>query len=184
MAQNDTHVALIMLTTQMWGGGGIIGGKNFFGPKYVFLRLRRQHPFIHKTKGPTRNPISPTPPPPSAGVHVTPPAPRRAIFRSPRGSKHLVRATARPKLDPLWSCPSRPRDCYSSKRGGGRGEGGGGGLRVAYKGPGQAPGDCTHTHTDHASISQSSVQPLCKSVWQVHIRRRCHIGRWIGHRRR
>ena len=34
-------------------------------------------PFLHKTKGPTRNPISPTPPPlpPSAGIHVTPPPP-------------------------------------------------------------------------------------------------------------
>ena len=75
MAQNDTHVALIILTTQMLGGGGIIGGKNFFGPNFVFLRLWRQHPFLHKTKGPTRNPISPPPPPPSAGVHVTPPPP-------------------------------------------------------------------------------------------------------------
>ena len=76
MAQNDTHVALIILTTQMWGGG-IIGGKNFFGPNFVFLCLWRQHPFLHKTKGPTRNPISPTPPPPppSAGVRVTPPPP-------------------------------------------------------------------------------------------------------------
>ena len=44
------------------GGGGVIGGKNFFGPKFVFLCLWRQHPFLHKTKGPTRNPISPTPP--------------------------------------------------------------------------------------------------------------------------
>ena len=87
MAQNDTHVALIILTTQMWGGGGgIIGGKNFFGPNFVFLCLWRQHPFLNKTKGPTRNPISPTPPPPSpsAGVHVIPPpSPRRAIFRLP-----------------------------------------------------------------------------------------------------
>ena len=48
MAQNDTHVALIILLTEMWGGG-IIGGKNFFGPKFVFLRLRLQHPFLHKT---------------------------------------------------------------------------------------------------------------------------------------
>ena len=69
-AQNDTHVALIILTTQLWGGGGIIGGKNFFRPKFVFLRLRRQHPFLHKTKGPTRNPISPTPPPPQSNFQV------------------------------------------------------------------------------------------------------------------
>ena len=87
MAQNDTHIALIILTTQMWGGG-IIGGKNFLGPKFVFLCLRRQHPFLHKTKGPTRNPISPTPPPPLLlrRASMSPPPPRRAIFRSPRES--------------------------------------------------------------------------------------------------
>ena len=66
MAQNDTHVALIVLTTQMWGGR-IIGGKNFFGPNFVFLCLWSQHPFLHKTKGPTQNPISPTPPPSFGG---------------------------------------------------------------------------------------------------------------------
>ena len=86
MAQNDAHVALIILTTQMWGGG-IIGGKNFFGPKFVFLRLWRQHPFLHKTKGPTRNSLQPPPPPPSFGGRPChpppPPAPCRAIFRSP-----------------------------------------------------------------------------------------------------
>ena len=76
MAQNDTHVALITLITQMWGGGGgIIGGKNFFGPKFVFLCLWRQHPFLHKTKGPTRNPISPTPPPSFGGRPCHPPPP-------------------------------------------------------------------------------------------------------------
>ena len=42
MAQIDTHVALIILTTQMWGGGGIIGGKNFFGPNFVFLSFEVQ----------------------------------------------------------------------------------------------------------------------------------------------
>ena len=89
MAQNDTHVALIILATQMWGGGGIIGGKNFFGPKFVFLRLRRQHPFLYKTKGPTRNPISPTPPLlRRASMSPPPPPPRRAIFRSPHALRH------------------------------------------------------------------------------------------------
>ena len=78
MAQNDTYVALIILTTQMWGGGGeLLVEKTFSGQNFVFLCLRRQHPFLLKTKGPTRNPISPTPPPPpSAGVHVTPPPPQ------------------------------------------------------------------------------------------------------------
>ena len=50
MAQNDTHVALIILTTQMWGGE-IIGGKNFFGPNFVFLCLWRQHPFLISGNG-------------------------------------------------------------------------------------------------------------------------------------
>ena len=62
MAQNDTHVALIILTTQMWGGELLVE-KTFSGQNFVFLRLRRQHPLLHKTKGPTRNPFSPTPPP-------------------------------------------------------------------------------------------------------------------------
>ena len=64
------------------GGGGIFGGKNCFGPKFVFLRLWRQHPFLHKTKGPTRNPISPTPLPASFGGRPCH-HPRRASFTSP-----------------------------------------------------------------------------------------------------
>ena len=91
MAQNDTHVALIILTTQMWGGE-ITGGNNFFGPKFVFLRLRRQHPLLHKTKGPTRNPISPTHPPSFGGRPChPPPPPRRAIFRPPSLTKQINR---------------------------------------------------------------------------------------------
>ena len=55
----------------------------------MFLCLWRQHPFLHKTKGLTRNPISPTPTPPSAGVHVSPPPPCRAIFRLPCGGARV-----------------------------------------------------------------------------------------------
>ena len=112
MAQNHTHVALIILTIQMWGGGGgTIGGKTFFGPNFVFLCLWRQHPFLHKTKGPTRNPISPTPAPPSAGVHATPPPPpRRAIFRLP--SSILLHCSAITKwfalLPPQDRCDGPP----------------------------------------------------------------------------
>ena len=94
MAQIDNHVALIILTTQMWGGG-IIGGKNFFGPNFVFLRLCRQHLFLHKTKGPTRNPISPNPPPPSFGgrpCHPPPPPTEQFSGRPaplPPGNSHI-----------------------------------------------------------------------------------------------
>ena len=76
MAQNDTHVALIILTTQMWGAE-IIGGKTFSGQNlcscafganirsYTKQRARHGTPFL----------APPPPPPPSAGVHVTPPPP-------------------------------------------------------------------------------------------------------------
>ena len=74
MAQNDTHVALIILTTQMWGGGDY-WEKKLFRPKFVFLRLRCQHPFLNKTKGPTRNPISPPPPPLLRRASMSPPSP-------------------------------------------------------------------------------------------------------------
>ena len=43
--------------------------KTFSGQNFVFLRLR-QHPFLHKTKGPTRNLISPPPPPPQSNFQV------------------------------------------------------------------------------------------------------------------
>ena len=48
--------------------------KTFSGQIFVFLRLRRQHPFLHKTKGPTRNPFSPTPPPLLRRASMSPPA--------------------------------------------------------------------------------------------------------------
>ena len=75
MAQNDTHVALIILTTQMWGGGGVLVEKTFSGQilcscafganirSYTKQRARRGTPFLQP------------PPPPSAGVHVNPPPP-------------------------------------------------------------------------------------------------------------
>ena len=76
MAQNDTHVALIILTTQMWGGGGDYWWKKLFRAKilcscafganirsYTKQRARHGTPFLQP------------PPPPSAGVHVTPPPP-------------------------------------------------------------------------------------------------------------
>ena len=88
-----------ILTTQMWGGGEIIGGKNFFGPKFVFLCLRRQHPFLHKTNGPTRNPFSPTPPPllRRASMSPPPPPPRSAILRSPWTPRAAQRHRSGPK---------------------------------------------------------------------------------------
>ena len=56
VAQNDPHVALIILTTHMQGK--FFPWKKFSGPKFVFRRLWWQHPSLHKTKGPARKPIS------------------------------------------------------------------------------------------------------------------------------
>ena len=57
-------------TTHLLGeGAGGFGEKTFFGPKFVFRRLQHQHPFLHKTKGPARKPIFPTPPLRRRGSH-------------------------------------------------------------------------------------------------------------------
>ena len=75
MAQNDTHVALIILITQTWRGGKLLVEKKFSGQilcscalganirSYTKQRARHGTPFLQP----------PPPPPPSAGVHVTPP---------------------------------------------------------------------------------------------------------------
>ena len=80
MAQNDPHVALIILTTHM--RGKFFREKKFSGPKFVFRRLWWQHPSLHKTKGPARKPISGTPPPLLRRVPMPSP-PRKAIFGLP-----------------------------------------------------------------------------------------------------
>ena len=83
MAQNDTHVALIILTTQMWGGKLLVE-KTFSGQilcscafganirSYTKQMARHGTPFLQ-------------PPPPSLlrRASMSPP-PRRAIFRLPR----------------------------------------------------------------------------------------------------
>ena len=83
MAQNDPHVGLIIYFdyTYVRICGDILVEKNFFRPKFVFRRLWRQHPLLHKTKGAARQPISPPPPPRRASVPSPPPP--GAIFRSP-----------------------------------------------------------------------------------------------------
>ena len=90
MAQNDPHVALIILTTHMWGK--FFREKNFSGPKFVFGRLWWQHPSLHKTKRPARKPISGTPPPPSPGAHATPPPPAKQFS----GRRDRVTGSQRP----------------------------------------------------------------------------------------
>ena len=81
MAQNDTHLALIILTTQMWGGKLLV--KKIFGPNFCVPAPSAPTSVLTQNKGPDTEPHFSNPPPPSAGVHVPPPPPRRAIFRLP-----------------------------------------------------------------------------------------------------
>ena len=108
MAQNDAHVALIILTTQMWGGGGgIIGGKNLFGPKFVFLHARRQHPFLHKTKGPDTEPLFSNPPPLLRRASMSPPPPPPAEQFSGRLATPRARRPGAPPSRELRSLTHR-----------------------------------------------------------------------------
>ena len=75
MAQNDTHVALIILTTQMWGGN--YWWKKLFRAKFCVHVPSAPTSVLTQNKGPDTEPhFSNPPPPPSAGVHVTPPPPQ------------------------------------------------------------------------------------------------------------
>ena len=82
MAQNDTHVAQIILTTQMWGGGGDLWWNKPFRAKFLcscafgtnirsYTKQRARHgtPFLQ-------------PPPLLRRASMSPPH-RRAIFRLP-----------------------------------------------------------------------------------------------------
>ena len=75
MAQNDTHFALIILTTQMWGGGGIRGGKNFFGPNFVFLCLCANIHSYTKQRARHGTPFLQPPPPFLRRASMSPPPP-------------------------------------------------------------------------------------------------------------
>ena len=74
MAQNDTHVALIILTTQMWGGG-IIGGKNFFRAKFCVPVPLAPTSVLTQNKGPDTEPHFSNPPPSFGGRPCHPPPP-------------------------------------------------------------------------------------------------------------
>ena len=74
MAQNDTHVALIILSTQMWGGGGeLLVEKTFSGQILCSCAFGANIRSYTKQRARHGTPFLQPPPPPSAGVHVTPP---------------------------------------------------------------------------------------------------------------
>ena len=86
MAQNDTHVALIILTTQMWGaGGGLLVEKTFSGQNLCSCAFGANIRSYTKQRARHGTPFLQTPPPllRRASMSAPPPPPRRAIFRSP-----------------------------------------------------------------------------------------------------
>ena len=81
MAQNDTHVAHFDYSNV--GGGKLLVEKTFSGQNLCSCAFGANISSYTKTKGPTRNPFSPTPPPLLRRASMSPPPPRRAILRSP-----------------------------------------------------------------------------------------------------
>ena len=75
VAQNDTHVALIILTTQMWGGGELLVEKTFWGQNLCSCAFGANIRSYTKQRARHGTPFLQPPPPPSEGVHVTPPPP-------------------------------------------------------------------------------------------------------------
>ena len=130
MAQNDPHVALITLTTHMWGN--FFPWKKFSGPKFVFRRLWWQHPSLHKIKGLAQKPISGTPPPllRRAPMPSPPPPPAKQFSGRPIctcsaiGGALLLKLRNPPLVDRWIQCPPIG---LGAKRVGEKPGGGGGG---------------------------------------------------------
>ena len=75
MAQNDTHVALIILTTQMWGGGGgLLVEKTFSGQILCSCALGANIRSYTK-QGPNTEPHFSNPPPLLRRASMSPPPP-------------------------------------------------------------------------------------------------------------
>ena len=91
MAQNNTHIALIILTTQMWGGKLLVE-KTFSGQILCSCAFGANIRSYTKQRARHRTPFLQPPTPPSAGVHVIPPP----------QSNHQVALTF-PLLLPLWA---------------------------------------------------------------------------------
>ena len=113
MAQNDTHVALIILTTQMWGGG-VIGGKKFFGPKFCVPAPSAPTSVLTQNKGPDTEPHFSNPPPPLRRASMSPPPPpppqsNFQVAQAPRAASRRV-PLAGPDMAATNSVTASPQD--------------------------------------------------------------------------
>ena len=81
MAQNDTHVALIILTTQMWGGKLLV--EKFFRAKFCVPVPLAPTSVLTQNKGPDTEPHFSNPPPllRRASMSPPPPPPPRSNFQ-------------------------------------------------------------------------------------------------------
>ena len=82
MAQNDTHVALISLTTQMWWGGELLVEKTFSGQKFCVPAPSPPTSVLTQNKGPDTEPHFSNPPPllRRASMSAPPPPPPAEQF--------------------------------------------------------------------------------------------------------
>ena len=95
MAQNDTHVALIILTSQMWGGGGgLLVEKTFSGQNlcscanirsYTKQRARHGTPFLQHPPSFGGRPCHLPPPPSFRGRPCHTPPPPQSNFQIAKG---------------------------------------------------------------------------------------------------
>ena len=84
MAQNDTHVALIILTTQMWGWGGKLLVEKLFRAKICVSAPSTPTSVLRQNKGPDTEPHFSNPPPPllrRASMSAPPPPPPQSNFQ-------------------------------------------------------------------------------------------------------
>ena len=96
----DTHVALIILTTQMWGGKLLVE-KNFSGQNLCSCAFGTNIRSYTKQRAQHGTP----PPPPSAGVHVTPPPPPAEQFSGRPTKTRITVATVVVAPTPLRPGP-------------------------------------------------------------------------------
>ena len=118
MAQNDTHVALIILTTQMWGGGGLLVEKTFSGQILCSCAFGANIRFYTKQRARHGTPFLQPPPPLLRRASMSPPPPpRRAIFSSPGVRSWLFRTVPNVTASAAIEC-FMGRLVSSSPRGG------------------------------------------------------------------
>ena len=118
-------VVRLILCPCLEGREDQVNQPNFFGPKLVFLCLRRQHPFLHKTKGPRPEPRLPSRRPRRGGgglgkwASVSPPPAEQFSSRPISSPCRHMQHTSCPCLPsplPWMSCCPPPPPPFTPQR--------------------------------------------------------------------